>query len=127
MSALPNSLIAAQDKYTVTVTGILEVKVIEYLVCRRFVSCVGHESTAKLFSERLDLSVSMNREQVDLNVGDTIIAGLFTPPRRLAEGILWTEEEILAMPINWVLVQKHVTECIQIVEGSNNYQPYLLV
>jgi hypothetical protein len=69
----------------------------------------------------------MNREQVDLNVGDTIIAGLFTPPRRLAEGILWTEEEILAMPINWVLVQKHVTECIQIVEGSNNYQPYLLV
>jgi len=60
----------------------------------------------------------MNREQVELNLGDVLVVGLFTPPRRLPEGQLWTEGEILAMPINWVLVQKYLTECVQVI-GSD--------
>jgi len=36
-----------------------------------------------------------------------LIVGMFTPPRRLGEGEVWTEEEILAMPINWVRVVKY--------------------
>lgn len=118
MSAMPNSILSAGIDYTLTVTGIDEAKVKQLLAVSQWDSAVGHESTAKLFGERLSLPVEANRTQVDMNHGDILIVGLFTPPHRLAEGQLWSETEILAMPINWILVQKHLTECVQIV-GSD--------
>jgi hypothetical protein len=67
MSAMPNSLLAAQDGYTLTVTGVTEDKVKELLVVQSWESCVGHDSTAKLFTERLSIPVVTNRTQVELN------------------------------------------------------------
>jgi len=41
MSALPNSLLATSEGYTVTVTSIQEAKVIELLVCRALLLMLG--------------------------------------------------------------------------------------
>ena len=67
-----------------------------------YVSVVGHQSTATLYSQILDIPIQMNRVSVQVKPGDVIVAGLFTPTRRLAEGEIWTIEEMEAMPINWV-------------------------
>lgn len=83
------------------------------------VSAVGHESTAHLFSRVLEDAIGacygfrpiighfvipVNRIQVTPQKGDTVYCGLFTPPRRLAEGEQWTEEEILSCPIKWICI-----------------------
>lgn len=123
MSALPNSLLAAQDGYTLTVTGATEEKVKELLAVGEWQSYVGHDSTAKLFGERLGLPVEANRVQVEIGYNESLIVGLFTPPHRLAEGQLWSEVEILAMPINWIWVQRHMTECVQVVSSDYSINP----
>ena len=50
-----------------------------------YVSCVGHESTAAVFSEQLGLQVSAARISVSLGVGDAILVGQYIGPR-LHEG-----------------------------------------
>ncbi|MCA6430155.1 MAG: hypothetical protein IM613_12040 [Cytophagales bacterium] len=82
-------------------------------------SAIGHESTAYLFQAVFEAAIDahhafqplrgyykipVNRTPITPIKGDTVFCGLFTPPRRLAEGSLWTEAEILSMPINWVYI-----------------------
>lgn len=82
-------------------------------------SAIGHESTAHLFASVFETAIDahhafqplrgyykipVNRTPITPAKGDTVFCGLFTPPRRLAEGSLWTEAEILSMPINWVYI-----------------------
>jgi hypothetical protein len=123
LSALPNALLVAQEGYTLLTTGISEKRARSLLQANRWESFVGHASTAALFSERLGMPIAYNRVNVTLDYPDCLVVGLFTPPHRLEEGQRWSEQEILAMPINWVLVQKHPSESVQIVSPDNNYQP----
>ena len=118
LSALPNSLLVAGNGYTTTVTSIDEEQVKKILKTNEWRSYVSHTSTAILFSERLKANVISNKMQVTLDYNDLLLVGLFTPSTRLAEGQLWTEAEILAMPINWVVVQKFLTETIQITQSD---------
>ena len=69
-----------------------------------FTSAIGHDATAILLGTRLQTPIDTNRVQVIPAKGDVIIAALFTPPSRLAEGEQWTEQ-ILNCPIKWVRVQ----------------------
>lgn len=50
-----------------------------------YVSCVGHESTAAIFSEQLGLQVDMMRISVSLVSDDIILVGQYIGPR-LPEG-----------------------------------------
>lgn len=104
LSALPNSLIIPTAGEAVEIKGITLQEVRETLSTSEFVSGVGHATTADLYSAVLGLPVTFNRLNVEKKEGNTIIAGIFTPPRRLAEGEKWSEEDILKMQINWVII-----------------------
>ena len=107
LSAIPNSILSPGDGFEVLVSSLSEEDVKTELSKDKWESCVGHDSTAKLFSEKLGLDIQSNRQNIILLPNEALIAGMFTPPRRLGEGEVWTEEEILAMPINWVRVVKY--------------------
>ena len=107
LSAIPNSILSPGDGFEVLVSSLSDEDVKTELSKDKWESCVGHDSTAKLFSEKLGLDIQSNRQNIILLPIEALIAGMFTPPRRLGEGEVWTEEEILAMPINWVRVVKY--------------------
>ena len=107
LSAIPNSILSPGDGFEVLVSSLSEEDVKTELSKDKWESCVGHDSTAKLFSEKLGLDIQFNRQNIILLPNEALIVGMFTPPRRLGEGEVWTEEEILAMPINWVRVIKY--------------------
>jgi hypothetical protein len=80
------------------------------------VVAIGHDSTAQLISKRLTkyngsfnfqpipFEVKANRIEINLKPSDIVVACVFVPPRRLTEGEVWKEEEILAMPIEWLKI-----------------------
>ena len=107
LSAIPNSILSTGDGFEVLVSSLSEEDVKTELSKDKWESCVGNDSTAKLFSEKLGLDIQFNRQNIILLPNEALIVGMFTPPRRLGEGEVWTEEEILAMPINWVRVIKY--------------------
>ena len=65
------------------------------------ISVVGHEDTANLFSNLLDMPIPMNRVSITLNKGDVLIVGQYTGPR-LPEGTSILPE---GASINWMCVQ----------------------
>lgn len=64
-----------------------------------FISCVGHASTAALYSETLGMSIEANRVSVSLDFGDAIMVGAYQGPR-LPEGCTTLPE---GATINWVV------------------------
>jgi len=66
-----------------------------------FVSYVGHETTAGLFSKLLDMPVAVNRVSVKLARGETALVGQYSGPR-LPEGATTLPE---GATIRWLLVQ----------------------
>ena len=67
-----------------------------------FVSAVGHEGTAAVFSQLLNLPVQVARVMVTLNPGDWAVVGQLNT--RLPEGKVLSAEELAGLPIRWVLV-----------------------
>lgn len=67
-------------------------------------SIVGHESTAKLFSEVLGIEVPANRTNYTFQVGDALIVGVPNTPR-LPEGKVLSKEELEKLGIQWWLVK----------------------
>lgn len=98
---------------------------VKHILCYGFESYVGHATTAVRFSELLGLSIGENRVEVTFGLYDQLVIGLSTPPRRLALGERWTEEEILSFEINWVFVQKRLTETIKFIQGDYTETPVL--
>jgi predicted ABC-type ATPase len=70
---------------------------------RNAISAVGHESTARVISERLGVPIKVNRIEVKLNLGDVAI--VFQIGRRLNEGEVLSAEQIKALPIYWWRVE----------------------
>lgn len=56
-----------------------------FLLTEDWTSCVGHASTAAVFSDTLGIEVPHNRVNVNLTPGDALIVGQYTGPR-LEEG-----------------------------------------
>ena len=103
LSAFPNSFLPSENE-TLSIKGMGE-DVIKVAVNSgiEVVSFVGHSSTASLFSSRLGIDVPVFRGEATLD--DLVLIGSFSPPRRLVEGETWAEEEILSMPIKWLMIK----------------------
>ena len=132
LNSFPNSLIPAVGDVTITtincgdvISLVAEVDYYRdwdgpqppYILRRDVISCVGHQSTAAMYALVLGKEVgavdafgnllvvdgiSTSRQQANPQPGDIVVAGLFTSPRRLPEGQLWSEQEIINMPIKWI-------------------------
>lgn len=101
MNAIPNILFAQVKLVQIEQISISQVQT---FLEKGFVSAVGHKSTAEIYSTLLGVEVTPNRIEIVFNTSDLYIAGLFTLPRRLSENEALSEEEILALNINWVLI-----------------------
>ncbi len=100
LNAFPNSFLP-EAGYTIEITGITEKKA-SSLLQEGFESFVGHASFADVLSARLGVKIPVNRNQASAN-GQVLVCAV-NPPRRLAEGEIWTEQEILSMPIVYALI-----------------------
>ena len=89
-----------------------------------FESYVGHQSFAQILSERTGVRIPVHRGQAPSPMeafGSKALVAMVQPPRRLAEGEAWTEDEILAMPITWVLVMSATTDQAERAEQDVAY------
>ena len=75
----------------------------ELLASREFINAVGHQSTAELLSQLLDMPIEMNRIEIKLERGDELI--VFQLMVRLPEGKVYTKEELLTIPFKFYLVR----------------------
>lgn len=68
-----------------------------------WVSCIGHESTAQLLSEKFELPIEANRTPITLKDHDLVI--VFQLLQRPPEGKVLTKEELEQIPIRIYLVE----------------------
>lgn len=104
LNALPNALLVPQPGEKRVLEGITAEQATE-LLKGGYESAIGHASTAQVLTEKLGIEVKMNRVSVNPVEGDVMVVGAFTPPRRLNEGEFFSEEEILACPVNFCLIR----------------------
>lgn len=95
LNAFPNSLLVPQKIGQTTVVERISTCDAGSILFDGFESAIGHDSTANVISVRLGIEVKKARINVVPQDGDTLIIAAFTPPRRLEEGELFTEQEIL--------------------------------
>ena len=69
-----------------------------------FMSIIGHEGNAELFSQLLGVNVEVNRVSFTLSNEDTLIVGL-PSGGRLPEGRVLSKEELEALQLDWFIVQ----------------------
>jgi hypothetical protein len=99
LNAFPNALLVPKYvRQTTTVERISESTAKDTLWAG-FESAIGHDSTANVISVRLGIDVKKARINVVPQNGDTLIIAAFTPPRRLEEGELFSEQEILSFDL----------------------------
>lgn len=111
LNSLPNAFMPTPGQ-SLVVQGVTE-KYATDLLQGGFESFVGHESFAQILSERTGVEIPVHRGMAPSPMGGfgaKALVAMVQPPRRLAEGEAWTEEEILAMPITWVLVMSATTD-----------------
>lgn len=72
-----------------------------------FISIVGHDGTAQIFSELLGVEVEVNRVSYLMDDEDTLIVGL-PSGGRLPEGKVLSKEELEAIQLDWYIVQRVV-------------------
>jgi len=71
---------------------------------KNFISAVGHQATAELISNLLEVEIKVNRVQVFFEIGDEALA--FVPRERLPEGKVLTKEELLKIPLDIFFIQR---------------------
>ena len=86
----------------VRIVKITEKEVKQWLENNEFISAIGHESTAKIISQKLGIEVKPNRIQIKMKEGD--IAIVFQLLQRLAEGKVLSEQELQQIPVAWFMV-----------------------
>ena len=86
----------------VRVVKIDEKEARKWLENNQFISAVGHESTAKIISQKLGMEVKPNRIMVKMKEGD--IAIVFQLLQRLPEGKVLSEQELQQIPAAWFMV-----------------------
>lgn len=122
LNALPNSFMPAPG-HTLVIQGVTE-RYAAKLLADGFESFVGHESFAQVLSERTGVHIPAHRGQAPSpmdSFGAKALVAAVQPPRRLGEGEVWSKEEILAMPITWVLVCSDVTDQSERAEQDNAF------
>ncbi len=105
LNAFPNSLIVPKAVLQTTVVQRISEQMTKQLLSFGFESAIGHDSTANVLAVRLKIEVKKARISVSPYDGDTLIIAAFTPPRRLEEGELFTEEEILSFDLAFCRIE----------------------
>lgn len=129
VNAIPNSFLTSFD--VTTIKKISASDAFEYLtdadpyqnyddelIPRKFKTCVvsviGHDTAAQKLSQLftsfngfygfkpISFEVPVNRRSVTLQEGDVVIAAIITTPYRLPEGELWSPEQLVEMPIEFL-------------------------
>jgi len=82
------------DKYSTARVSISKISIDEakQMLSQPFVSAIGHDGTAKLLSQLLQINIPTNRIAVFLEKGDVVIA--FFLKQRLPEGAILTKEQL---------------------------------
>ena len=99
LNAFPNSLLVPSFVGKTTVVERISENTAKDILWAGFESAIGHDSTANVISVRLGIEVKKARINVVPQNGDILIIAAFTPPRRLEEGELFTEQEILSFDL----------------------------
>jgi len=68
-----------------------------------FESAVGHEATARVYTQLLGVEVKAERKAIKVRPGDAVLVGQLG--QRLPEGRVLSKEELEALPIQWILVE----------------------
>jgi len=76
---------------------------IKQMIQNGFESAIGHESTAKLLSQLLNVNVLVNRREIKLKHGDKLI--VFQLMQRLQEGKILNEQELQQIPFRFLIVE----------------------
>lgn len=76
----------------------------QHLVADGFVSAIGHESTARVLSELLDVAVPVERDEYQQQVGEQAI--VFKLKHRPPEGAILTTDEIRAIGYDFGLLTR---------------------
>jgi|GEM_PF-1994275 len=69
-----------------------------------FMSIIGHEGNAELFSQLLGIEIEVNRVSFTLGHEDTLVVGI-PSGGRLPEGKVLSKEELEALQLDWFIVQ----------------------
>jgi hypothetical protein len=101
-NAFSLSMIEGEDKEVVLRIKEVSKEEVKEIIKEGFVSAVGHQSTAQILSELLDIPIPFNRIQIKLMPNDIII--VFQLLTRLDEGKVLTKEEISSLPFKFFLI-----------------------
>ena len=101
-NAFSLGMLASWKRWTLDITeiGLDEARTI---LCRGFVSTIGHQATADFLSKLLGFTVRAVRRQINLEDGDAVV--VFQLLQRLPEGRVLTEEELRKVPYKIYLVE----------------------
>ena len=100
---LNSPILTAYGRYTFKPVSLEEAKTLLFSL-NKFVSAVGHASTAQFLSRLLGVHVPAQRVRVEMQPGD--IAVVFRLLERLPEGKVLSEEELQQIPYQLGLLRR---------------------
>ena len=99
---LTSSILTAYGSYTYTPVDLAQVR--QTVGDLGFESAIGHESTAKIISELLDIECKVNRIQYKQKIGES--AFVFKLKGRPSEGKILSRKEIEEIGYEWGILSK---------------------
>jgi len=91
------------QKAVLNVTEISDKDVKDILKDGKFVSVIGHKSTADVISQLTGIDIPVNRVELKLTTSDKLV--VFQILTRLPEGVILSKEEVDKIPHKWYLVE----------------------
>jgi len=81
----------------------IDVQTAKSLLQTQWVSCIGHQGTAEILTNILDIQIPFNRIPVKMKRGD--IALIFQLMTRVEEGKILTRDELNSLPFKLLVVE----------------------
>ena len=97
-------ILTEYGKYNFRKAELKEVKYLLFLWQGKFISAIGHQSTANLMIHLVKFDIPVNRVQIKMQPGDMAI--IFRVLRRLPEGKVLTQEELSEIPYEFGILQR---------------------
>jgi hypothetical protein len=81
----------------------IDIEEAKKILSEGFTSGIGHKTTADVLSVLLKKDIPANRIEIKINPGDTVV--VFQLLRRIEEGRILSESEIMNLPTQFYLVK----------------------